>query len=284
MKELMDVVIEKAKAAGYDQATCEEMNAEKNNGTVKKGFILKLTPDSPCNPVIYPGREDLVNRVAMERLAAIVIHESETAPKIPADDLMKLNPNNVMAKLVNAKKNEDLLKKVPHRRFADLALTYRNLVNVDRDRIGSVIITNDMINDIYKITEEELFAIAIENLTRDLEVVNMADIIGIPPEMRGDSPNMIVVTNGMGVNGAACILTPLAKDILDEWFDHQEYYIVPSSIHEMFAIEKIPQCTPNDLVNLIMEVNGNGAVIEKEDILSDHPYRFDENGNLVIAA
>lgn len=284
MKELMNVVIEKAKAAGYDQATCEEKNTTKNNGTIKKGLVLKLRPDSTCSAVMYPSKDVFASREAMERFANLVIHESKSVPDIQFDKLMNLDPANITAKLVNAAKNEDLLKDVPHRMFDDLALTYRNCVHVDGDEMGSVIITNRMMNEIYKVTEEELFAIAIENLTRELEVVNMADIIGIPPEMRGDSPTMIVVMSRKMANGAACILTPLAKDILDEWFDHGEYYIVPSSIHEMFAIEKLPNCTPQDLMEMIIEVNGNTDVIAEEEVLSDHPYCFDKDGNLVTAA
>ena len=53
-----------------------------------------------------------------------------------------------------------------------------------------------------------------------------------------------------------------------------DYYVLPSSIHEVLIAKDDGQVTKNMLKELIHEGNRTEGIVRKEDILSDNVYRY----------
>ena len=88
--------------------------------------------------------------------------------------------------------------------------------------------------------------------------------------------DIYVLTNECGINGAAYITY---KEILEEFSQNKskEYYIIPSSIHELILIPKEMEEDTDSLKMFIKEVNKHA--IPKIDFLSDNLYFYNrENG------
>lgn len=78
---------------------------------------------------------------------------------------------------------------------------------------------------------------------------------------------------GIRVNGAALILLP---DILEKIGEKagMDYYLIPSSIHELLIARDDGLVTPKMLKELVYEGNRTDAVIKEEDVLSDNIYFY----------
>ena len=86
----------------------------------------------------------------------------------------------------------------------------------------------------------------------------------INPEM----PDLTIVSNKMNINGAVTIIN--AIDQLRERFGH--FYVLPSSVHEVIIIPDSFGASPEDLLNMVTEVNE--FVVSPVDRLSDNVYHF----------
>lgn len=132
---------------------------------------------------------------------------------------------------------------------------------------------NDALGDALKIMEEE-----------GVEVEGMADFEQNITHMHyPDELNMIKIIRAKhrsGLYGAAVLGNwKLMQRIRSEIGD---FYVIPSSIHEVIAIPKALAEGPmgydnsGDLENMVREANR--TVLEPEDILSDRVYEFGEDG------
>ena len=169
-------------------------------------------------------------------------------------------------------------------------MIYRWVVCVDRDGMQSMIITNDFAAA-RGFTEEELFQHAVENTKRicpprvksmqdvmaDLEVEDgmpqeilesMGVFDEIPPEK-----NLWVITNEMGINGAASMLYEENLHKLAEQIG-TDLYLLPSSIHETIAVS-VEMGAPEYLAQMVHDVNMTAVTLDER--LSNNVYHYDKD-------
>jgi hypothetical protein len=268
----------------------------KNNSVHLDGLTVRI-PNSNISPNIYlnqyfrdyeDGRdfEEIMHELASVRI------RSDNAEFPMVSDLTCLDKikDKIQAKLVNKARNGEYLADKPFTEIADLAVIY--YIELDRSEHGSanVVITNNML-DIFGITVSELHAIALENMHHHKEArfLTMAEVL---KELMHDSigdldfaePPLYVLTNSDKVNGAALLLDAETMDHVSERIG-QNFYILPSSIHEtIFVPASITDS--QDLSSLVeMVVQVNGSEVQPEEVLSDHVYRYDySTHSLEIAA
>ena len=84
---------------------------------------------------------------------------------------------------------------------------------------------------------------------------------------------LYTLTNQIHVNGAALMLIP---DILEQLGEKagMDYYILPSSIHELLIARDDGLVTARMLKELIHEGNWTEGIIKSEDVLSDNVYFY----------
>lgn len=127
-------------------------------------------------------------------------------------------------------------------------------------------------------TKEQLFKIAKENLTNEIDIVNMAKFLSKNADIGFPFPVLpiYIITNKRKMYGASCVYAKGLKDILTTYIG--DFYLLPSSIHEMIAVPKDDIESYKDMVQSV-----NSSVLSDEDYLSDNIYDLISDGNLQIA-
>ena len=188
---------------------------------------------------------------------------------------MYLNYENVKkhlaCKLINGKRNEKLLEDVPHTRFLDLALVV--YCRVDDSVIGSgTILVNNAHCKSWGVTEQEVLGTARENMKTLLPVsfMNIRELIPADDLMAEEFP-MYVLTNSESYFGAASMIYDSVLSEIGKTLE-QDYWILPSSIHECIIIPVREDMQPGQLSELVREVNATR--VAPEDYLSDSVYYY----------
>jgi len=180
-------------------------------------------------------------------------------------------------KLINADMNEALLKEVPHKRFLNLAVVcYCNVPNEMCLGEGFITIRNEHI-DMWEINAEKLIKDAVRSMkvTNPPELINMADLLrelhNEPAQFVCGKLPMWVLTSKNRQFGAATIL-------YDNCFEHiaeivkEDYYVLPSSIHEVIILPKRHAMYKDDLVNMVREINEEQ--LDTEELLANNVYFY----------
>lgn len=166
--------------------------------------------------------------------------------------------SGLFIKAVNAERNAEVLKKAPHTRLGDIALTYWVKLSQGQDYVESAIIRADKFP---KLGLERLHKDALANSARLFQPVLMpmsdmfmkvktsmaefpgdesTDEIESMEEMaefwKGES-RIFILTNQAGLNGASCLWYP---GMMEEIYRKigGEYFVLPSSVHELLLLPK----------------------------------------------
>lgn len=200
--------------------------------------------------------------------------------------------SRIIFKLVNYERNRELLQDVPHYRFLDLALIFNCLVESSASGNATILIHEHHLS-YWDITRDDLYALAQQNTPKLLsyELRNMTDVLKelfSDEELAGDMPAfdipsgdfMYVLTNRYKLNGSGCILYPNLLHDFAKRLD-SDLFILPSSIHEVLIIPAKSHSSPDELSDMVKDVNS--SQLSREEILSDHIYYFSrENGQLTM--
>jgi len=187
--------------------------------------------------------------------------------------------DKITMRMMNYKDNRMFLREVPHKMVDDLAVYYVVTIQADEDSIASMLIRDEHLEAL-GISKDELHQIAMDN-TRKLHPPELARIndklYGITANLLesdvvNEGDQLYVLTNSIGQYGAVNVLYPdiaeKAKKVIGE-----DYYILPSSLHEVLLMAKSLGHDPKYLGEMVREINMNQ--VDKEDRLSDHVYEMD---------
>lgn len=193
----------------------------------------------------------------------------------------------IALKLINYGQNQQLLKDVPHIRFLDMAIVFYCLISIDPQGGNATILIHNSHLSYWNISLEELFETAKKNTRKMLpaKLSNMNDVLRdlsgkhmlFPPfQPEEDIYPMFVLTNQINLYGAACILY---DDLLKNYAQQTEtnFYILPSSIHEVILIPAVDPNCHQELSQIVQEVNHSQLL--EEEILSDHAYYYSRESN-----
>ena len=188
--------------------------------------------------------------------------------------------------LLSTQKNEEMLKNLVSTQVLDLSVVYIFRMKIDKELRGNVKISRQMIEH-YGITESELHRQAMENLAKDgYEFLDMAALIrnSVKPAENEDGkgqhmkntyredeiPEMYVLTNKEKSYGAVGILN---KKFVREFAKGQNFFILPSSIHETIFVPADNLSDGEIFDNMVEEVNEKQVSMEER--LSNHCYFYD---------
>lgn len=200
--------------------------------------------------------------------------------------------DKICFRLVNRKENKALLENRPYHPYLDLALYfYIDTELLDKEVSGSIAITNDMMK-IWGVEASDLFCLAFENTPRisEYRVKHIAEMLmDAGGEMFADeldmddtSPAMYVATNKNSSFGASVMMD---RDVCSSFADKcgKDFYILPSSVHEVLFIPDNENIKVNELADMVKEVNQ--TQVAKADQLSNGVYLYmKETGHTVQVA
>ncbi len=257
----------------------------KNNG-LRLTAVTVCRRDYDVSPTIYVENyynqyKNIKNLDMVMKMVCEAFEDNMYEMKIDVNaycdfDLAK---ENIVFRLINRNMNKKKLENMPHLPYKDLAVTFRWVVHMDGECISSAPISNsDMTR--WNTDVHTLYALARKNTMRmlPLNIETLFDMLSRKYNMNefGDITNskmqLFIITNNMGINGAAAILY---DEALQKCADRAggNIYILPSSIHEMLFVSAEGVDNPEDLRDLIKDANIH--VLPKSDILSDNLYYYD---------
>jgi len=200
---------------------------------------------------------------------------------------------HLFIRVSDAERNGELLTGLPHRRVENLAITYHIVAEIGEEGIGSTPVTNRMLNG-FGITEEQLHQDALDNspkifpakveamssmmdkmMREDMRRAGMTEEeIDLYFENMGlNDPNpLTVVTNEHQTNGAAVLFYPGQMEKLGESVKG-DFFILPSSTHEVLILPDDGGMTYQELKAMVMEINS--TQVSPEDRLADEVYHYD---------
>ena len=185
--------------------------------------------------------------------------------------------------VVSAEKNAELLESVPHERMEDMAVVYRFVLDQTDSGNGTILVTNQLLEQ-YGITKEQLRVDAIENAPeiRPSEIRGMSEVMSelapsMIPEVAPEDEQMFVATVPDKIHGAGVIAYPnFMEDAAQKMGG--DFFVLPSSIHEVLLVKDNGQMTAKELENMVKEVNA--TQVEPADQLTDHFYHYDSQNHI----
>ena len=158
--------------SGADKYEAELHKVMKNNGIVLDGITLRRA-DQSVSPNIYLN--SYFESYQMGKPMAVIMEEltvkyqklmEENDIEIADVYDFKSVKSDIVLRLVNYEKNREMLKTCPHKKFLDLAVTFRYIANRDQLGIASSLISNEEFEH-WGIDIEALYQIALFNTMRE---------------------------------------------------------------------------------------------------------------------
>ncbi len=245
----------------------ETKSVHKINET-KDSFCL-FPPGRPANiavPTLYLdeiyqdfGRDEDMDRVLQNMADVIQTWSGYEVPEFGEFSLQE-HTDSIVADLISTEMNRELLEEVPHTEFLDLSIIYRAIHSINEAGINSAVITSRMLEGT-DLTADDLYRLAMQNTSR------------LFPAKRyhGNGDGVYVMTNEHCCGGAVTMLYEEEMKELAERIGG-DFFILPSSRHEFFAID-VRQSDPTNLVKMLAA--GNNNITEPVDRLSRSIYRYD---------
>ena len=281
----------------YENAEVSTMECQKLNRAYTGLMVRKegemLTPTINLNQLYeaYKAQPGVTMETVCRKIADIVI---EAPIQVDLKSILKYEDvkDKLFIRVSSAEANKEVLENVPHQLKEDLAITYHVAVSMDEEGLSSMLIKNDLLKQ-YGITAEQLHEDAMKSSPRIMapEVSSMGammeelvekDLFMMSPEERemlqesiresAQMPTFFVVTNQQRIDGAGALFYPEVMDNLGELLG-QDYFILPSSIHEMLVLPDNGEVSADELRMMVTEVNA--TQVAPAERLTNDVYHFD---------
>lgn len=289
-------VIKRVQEIVGGSGTVQVNDVRKNNNTRLRGMIV-LREGQNASPTIYLNSfyemlEDGMDLDAVVKKILEVYVRSLPQSKVDMEFFkdFELVKDRIVYRLINREKNKDLLADIPHVDFLDLAICFYYDYWHPSIGEGAILIHNSHL-EMWNVGAEMLMPYADRNTPQLMpaQLCTMEEALqGTLDEEQSDELRqlqresgryMYVLTNVKRCFGAATILYPgmlaTAANRL-----RSNFYILPSSIHEMLLVCDNGKSDSESLNMMIAEINR--SQLREEDVLSDYAYYYDvSNGKLI---
>ncbi|MCR5796287.1 MAG: DUF5688 family protein [Solobacterium sp.] len=174
-------------------------------------------------------------------------------------------------RMMDLESNMHILQECPYKKIGGMAMTCYCFCGDRNGYFSSARIMNFMVRDYYRIAPEQLFEDAISSSVKlfPAEIGVLAEDVFKRPS---DEPlRMVYITNRKKLNGASALFYPGVMEHVGEMLKG-DYYVIPSSIHEMIAVRA--KDTDISVLRKMLK-KGNRELIEEGEWLSDDLYYYD---------
>ncbi|MCI8797295.1 MAG: hypothetical protein HFG89_10640 [Dorea sp.] len=271
----------KVKEGVRENTTVYIHSAVKNNGTTRHGITIAETGIN-IFPTIY--LEEYYRQFqagsTLESIAGDILRlygEVRFQRSFESEALRNYEgvKKKIVYHLVNREANKELLKEVPYKEYLDMAVVFYVLLEVNTYGMASMMIKDEHIN-MWNVPAKEIFRRAHENTRRllpgEFKTMNVVlqELLNVEEEDKEDV--MYVLSNRLRSYGAAVILYEDRLEEIGEYLG-ENYYVLPSSVHEMIIIAESAAPGQEELSDLVTEINT--TQVDAEEVLSNHAYYYD---------
>lgn len=188
--------------------------------------------------------------------------------------------NFIFPKAVKINGNEDMLEKRPYLEFLDFAVVFEILISHKGEDTVTVSVSNSLAT-IWNVLPPVIFEDAMRNNMKNFPAVvtTINDVLELTSEEDDPRNTFYVMTNSIRHCGAT---TMFYKGELERIYKCiGPFSIIPSSVHEVLLVPDTLKIPSEELKDMLIDVNC--SIVQDEDILGDHIYRFDPDNGLRIA-
>lgn len=287
------VIMERLEHDIPDPKRISIQQVSKNNGIVLDGLTI-MENDCNISPTLYLNYyyDSYSHGISFNDVYQSLLsdyHRHKPSQNIDPSFFTEFDNirDKIAMKLIHYERNKELLEKVPHIRFLDLAIVFYCLIAMDFATGNATILIHHSHLKNWNITTTELFQIAKDNTRKILpeKLYDMNDVLyelsgrltHPDPTVSRPSPYpMFVLTNETNLFGAACMLY---KDLLKHFSEKSQtdFYILPSSIHEVILVPTLENDCYGELSDMVREVNDSQLM--DDEILSTHAYYYSRRKN-----
>ena len=255
MMNRVDEIIEMVKAKGINAT----LSIKNDNGIERIGFALG---DGSVRPTLYPKME--TNNI--KSIVDYLINGYEQC-KVSDDFFKDVTDHFTDFNYVKGGIIPVLVKEcaddIVSRNFLDLKIMYRYMIP---NPSASIAIKESHL-DTWNKTEDDIYNLALENARDTFTDMSINEALGIPFP---DDIGMRVISNTSKTYGASALLFP---EVFEKYGNNAR--ILPSSIHEVIVVSNATDKMDDDgLADMIISVNENE--LKPEEILSNHPYKYED--------
>lgn len=274
-------------------------NVQKNNNVTLTGVTIikngcNLNPTIYLEPYFSAYKTGTTMAVICKDIMKVyeehsVSHNFDTTL---VTDFNKVR-SNVCFKVINAEKNRELLKTIPHKMLLDLAVVFYIEVSQDKDGNGTILVQNYFLDMWNGVDTDTLYKLALANTQRKYRgrVCNMFTAMSevfdeelanqfFEMVVGGDVP-MYVASNVQKVWGAGVIL----YDNLLKTFAERiggDFYILPSSTHEVLFVPAYVGFDAKSLKQMVQNVNA--TEVSEQEFLSNNVYYYSMKDDRMVIA
>ncbi len=199
------------------------------------------------------------------------LHNQKYIGKVRFGDYQKMK-KKLLVRLVPTRENQEVLDDIVHREIEDLSMVYCFRLEEVDDVNYTMFLTKEMLNQ-YGVSEEQIHQDAMRYAQKNAPALirSIYDVLGLDID---DSEKLMYV---VGVNremyGAAALFYPGILERIAQLLEG-DFYILPSSIHEVIVIMDDGLEEVEELEAMVREINT--AEVEPKDRLSNNVYHYDQ--------
>lgn len=292
-QEFAEDIKEKLSQKGYGEVETNFHNIEKTNQNYEAISVVPAGGNIGVNYNIENAFASYEHSGDYEGVLAsatgAIASGLDQVPVVNVNALMnyEIMKEKLSVEVISAEVNEKLLAKVPHDRIEDLAVVYRFIMESNEDGRASILVNNDLIERM-GVTHEQLRADALENspeirpaviqgmneVMKEMMGPEAYEMFGIPD----DTEEMMFIATVPDKNSGAGVLA--YQDFMDQAAEKigGDFFILPSSIHEILLVPDDGQKGADELKAMVMDVNA--TQVSPEERLSDNVYHYDSKEHI----
>lgn len=267
----------------------------KNNGKEKVGLIIEEV-GIKISPVIYLEEyyDNYLKGKSISQLADEIREFYYSLRREGVGDYKSVFDydrikEKILFKLINTKKNSKFLKGVPHKRFLDMSIVFYVLLSRSDEQEAIMTVTNSHIKQ-WEVSTDSLWERVVENIqiiavpsfcTMESVLAGMMakcnpkiasqKSVNLLEHDTGVRDTMFILSNSSGSYGAASIAYPHIADEIGEMLK-SDYYILPSSIHELVVLPYSDKYEIAELNRMIRNINKK--CVPDDEVLGEQCYRY----------
>ena len=278
-EEVARIISEKNNGIDANVVEVSKANVGKMTGITVREIGKDVAPTFYVNDAFNNGisAQELADEfIASAKEKKQLTEEMQEVSKF--DFSYKAVKDRMTLKLIEEKANRDFLQTVVHKP-AGCGLVIVPYIKMGEDSFTAVTCKLAEVNEY---DTEDLFRDALDN--GNAMLATMTDMMFSQEKqnlLEGGKTHerMLILTNENGMFGACAMFYPKVlekvKDVVEG-----DYYVLPSSIHEVIVVPKSNIIKERDLKAMVLEANK--TVVTEADKLSDNVYLYD--GELKVVA
>lgn len=180
--------------------------------------------------------------------------------------------SHIVPRLISYERNWEGLD---HRLFIpylDLAIVFNYVIKAEGNEIVSFAVTDDKLAE-WGLSIEQLYQDSLTTSARlfPYMIESIEDLLALSGD-EGDYNTFFVLSNSKRQYGAACLLY---SSVLEQFAAQigGGFYVIPSSVHEVLLIPEKLGIGPDELKEMLSDVND--SIVKPEEVLSYELYYYD---------